>query len=40
MDGMLRHGPPFQLPHTPGSRYGRPVELRWAAVDSNHVPPR
>ena len=23
-----------------GSRYGKPVELEWAAVDSNRLPPR
>jgi hypothetical protein len=23
-----------------GSRYGKPAELMWAAVDSNHLPPR
>jgi hypothetical protein len=23
-----------------GSRYGKPAELEWAAVDSNHLPPR
>ncbi len=23
-----------------GSRYGKPRELMWAAVDSNHLPPR
>src|SRR3989442_14453380 len=28
----------LQLPHTPGSRYGKPVELKWTPTDSNPVP--
>ena len=29
-----------RLPARPGSHCGKPVELTWAAVDSNHLPPR
>ena len=32
--------PDFRLPARSGSHYGKPVELKWAAVDSNHLPPR
>jgi len=39
------HCPSQHLPEKPtfavgafGSRYGKAVELEWAAVDSNHVP--